>query len=44
MTSTILHPPVISREQWLVEWKKLLTHEKELTKHRDRRMSEVCST
>jgi predicted dithiol-disulfide oxidoreductase (DUF899 family) len=34
--STIPHPPVVSREKWLVERKKLLTHEKELTKQRDR--------
>lgn len=34
--STIPHPPVISREQWLVERKNLLMHEKELTKQRDR--------
>src|SRR3979409_977104 len=34
--STIPHPPVASREQWLVERKKLLTHEEELTKNRDR--------
>ncbi|HEY1748751.1 MAG TPA: DUF899 domain-containing protein [Xanthobacteraceae bacterium] len=35
-TTPIPHPPVTSREQWLVERKKLLEHEKELTKHRDR--------
>jgi Bacterial protein of unknown function (DUF899) len=35
-TSTILHPPIVSRDQWLAERKKLLAHEKELTKHRDR--------
>jgi predicted dithiol-disulfide oxidoreductase (DUF899 family) len=34
--STIPHPPVVSRDQWLVERKNLLVHEKELTKHRDR--------
>jgi predicted dithiol-disulfide oxidoreductase (DUF899 family) len=33
--STIPHPPAVSREQWLVERKTLLTHEKELTKHCD---------
>lgn len=33
---TIPHPPIVSRDQWLVERKKLLAHEKELTKHRDR--------
>src|SRR5690348_16313934 len=32
----IPHPPVASREYWLVERKKLLKHEKELTEHRDR--------
>ncbi|HEY1545218.1 MAG TPA: DUF899 domain-containing protein [Xanthobacteraceae bacterium] len=37
MTATkIPHPPVASRDQWLVERKRLLAHEKELTKHRDR--------
>jgi len=35
-TSIIPHPPLVSREQWLVERKKLLTNEKELTKHHDR--------
>ena len=35
-TSTIPHPPIVSREQWLAERKKLLAHEKELTKHYDR--------
>src|SRR5690242_19003146 len=34
--SPMAHPPVASREQWLVERKKPLTHEKELTRHRDR--------
>jgi len=34
--STIPHPPVVSREQWLVARKNLLTREKELTKQRDR--------
>jgi len=33
---TIAHPPIVSQEEWLVERKKLLIHEKELTKHRDR--------
>ncbi|HMH07664.1 MAG TPA: DUF899 domain-containing protein [Terriglobales bacterium] len=28
-------PPVVSREQWLADRKKLLAHEKELTKHYD---------
>ena len=35
-SSTIPHPPVASRDQWLIERKKLLVHEKELTKHCDR--------
>jgi predicted dithiol-disulfide oxidoreductase (DUF899 family) len=35
-TRPIPHPPVASRDQWLVERKTLLAHEKELTKHRDR--------
>ncbi len=30
------HPPVVSREQWLGERKKLLAREKELTQHYDR--------
>lgn len=34
--SAIPHPPVVSREEWLVERKKLLMHEKELTKLYDR--------
>jgi predicted dithiol-disulfide oxidoreductase (DUF899 family) len=34
--STVPHPPIASRDQWLAERKKLLTHEKELTKQRDR--------
>ena len=33
---TIPHPPIVSREDWLAERKKLLAHEKELTKQRDR--------
>jgi predicted dithiol-disulfide oxidoreductase (DUF899 family) len=37
-TSTVPHPPIVSREQWLDERKKLLVREKELTKHRDRIM------
>jgi predicted dithiol-disulfide oxidoreductase (DUF899 family) len=32
----IPHPPVVSRDEWLVERKKLLAREKELTKQRDR--------
>jgi predicted dithiol-disulfide oxidoreductase (DUF899 family) len=35
-TSTIAHPPIVSPDQWLAERKKLLAHEKELTKQRDR--------
>ena len=35
-TSTIPHPPIVSREQWLAERKELLAKEKELTKHYDR--------
>jgi predicted dithiol-disulfide oxidoreductase (DUF899 family) len=35
-TSTIPHPPIVSRDQWTAERKKLLTHEKELTQHYDR--------
>ena len=34
-TETIPSPPVASREAWLTQRKKLLLHEKELTKHRD---------
>ena len=33
---TIPHPPIVSREDWLAERRKLLAHEKELTRHRDR--------
>jgi predicted dithiol-disulfide oxidoreductase (DUF899 family) len=32
----IAHPKIVSRDEWLRERKKLLTHEKDLTKHRDR--------
>ena len=35
-TSTIPHPPVVSRDQWLAERKELLAKEKELTTHYDR--------
>jgi predicted dithiol-disulfide oxidoreductase (DUF899 family) len=35
-TSTIPHPRIVSRDQWLAERKKLLADEKELTKHYDR--------
>jgi predicted dithiol-disulfide oxidoreductase (DUF899 family) len=33
---TIPHPPIVSRDQWLGERKKLLAHEKELTGQYDR--------
>jgi predicted dithiol-disulfide oxidoreductase (DUF899 family) len=36
ITSTIPHPPVATRDQWLAERKTLLAHEKELTKQCDR--------
>lgn len=36
IANAIPHPPVVSRDQWLVERKKLLAHEKELTKYGDR--------
>ena len=32
----IPHPPIVSRDQWLSERKKLLAREKELTRHYDR--------
>jgi predicted dithiol-disulfide oxidoreductase (DUF899 family) len=35
-TGAIPHPQIVSRDQWLAERKKLLTHEKELTRHHDR--------
>ena len=35
-TVTIPHPPIVSRDQWLAERKKLLADEKELTGHYDR--------
>jgi len=35
-TITIPHPPIVSRDLWLAERKKLLAHEKELTQHYDR--------
>jgi predicted dithiol-disulfide oxidoreductase (DUF899 family) len=34
--STVPHPPIVSRDQWPAERKKLLAREKELTKHYDR--------
>jgi predicted dithiol-disulfide oxidoreductase (DUF899 family) len=37
MTATeVPHPPIVPREQWLGERKKLLAQEKELTRHYDR--------
>ena len=41
------HPPIVSRDEWLVERKKLLGHEKEQTKHYDRVNAErrrLCDT
>lgn len=35
-SSTVAHPPIVSREAWLAERQVLLAEEKELTKHRDR--------
>jgi hypothetical protein len=35
-TSTIARPPIVSREHWLIERKRLLEDQKELTKHYDR--------
>ena len=34
--TTIPHPPIVSRDRWLADRKRLLAHEKELTKHYDR--------
>ncbi len=36
MTTTVPHPPIVSRDEWLGERLKLLAHEKELTKEYDR--------
>ena len=36
MTTTVPHPPIVSRDDWLGERLKLLAHEKELTKEYDR--------
>lgn len=36
ITTTIPHPPIASHAQWLAERKKLLAHEKELTRQYDR--------
>ena len=41
------HPPIVSRDEWLVERRKLLGHEKEQTKHYDRVNAErrrLCDT
>ena len=35
-SATLAHPRIVSKEEWLVERKKLLEEEKELTKHDDR--------
>lgn len=35
-TTTIAHPPIVSRDQWLIARKELLTEEKELTRQYDR--------
>jgi predicted dithiol-disulfide oxidoreductase (DUF899 family) len=35
-TNEIPHPPIVSHDQWLAERKKLLAHEKELTRQYDR--------
>ena len=35
-TNEIPHPPIVSHDQWLAERKKLLVHEKELTRQHDR--------
>jgi predicted dithiol-disulfide oxidoreductase (DUF899 family) len=35
-TTTLPHPRIATREEWLDDRKKHLEHEKELTKHRDR--------
>jgi predicted dithiol-disulfide oxidoreductase (DUF899 family) len=35
-TNEIPHPPIVSQKQWLSARKKLLAHEKELTRHYDR--------
>jgi predicted dithiol-disulfide oxidoreductase (DUF899 family) len=34
--SQLAHPPIVSRNEWLAERKKLLVDEKEFTKHKDR--------
>jgi predicted dithiol-disulfide oxidoreductase (DUF899 family) len=35
LTSTIPHPPIVSRDHWLAQRIELLEHEKELTQHYD---------
>jgi len=35
-TTTLPHPPIVSRAEWLAARRPLLAHEKELTKHYDR--------
>ena len=34
-TTAIAHPPIVSQDEWLVERKKLVDHEKDLTHHYD---------
>jgi predicted dithiol-disulfide oxidoreductase (DUF899 family) len=41
--STTPHPPIVSRDQWLAERKRLLADEKELTKQLDRVNAEELS-
>jgi len=36
VTNTVAHPQIVSRDEWLSERKKLLAHEKELTRQADR--------
>lgn len=40
-TSTLAHPPVVSRSGWLMRRKALLAEEKELTKQRDHGMYQL---
>jgi len=35
-TQDLAHPPIATRDEWLVARKALLAHEKEVTKHNDR--------
>ncbi len=39
-TNDIVHPTIVSRDEWLVARTKHLEHEKELTRHRDRVIAE----